>query len=281
MLVAELHGHYVAEAQNSEDYLTSTVFGHLRYLLPNLFWPELFKHILAMPAAGPRTLFDQLAQSGISIKTFDSLDIHFWPSHPTFGCPDLILVFSGKGLKPLVVLVEAKLWAEKSGTGDFDQIVRYLRLLNQPARVHPRLPTEFTSALIYLTERDSLAELEESLKVFEKPIEGRRKIFRLQWQDIIMAASVVLPSTAGIARLILNDVASFLTRRGLKYFSGFHRLDFPAISIQPLNMLKQEIFEYMPLPGLLQIKALPIAQHSTFRKLPLPPVFNIQRGPWL
>jgi hypothetical protein len=34
MLIAELHGKVIAEAQNNEDCLTSWVFGHLRYLPP-------------------------------------------------------------------------------------------------------------------------------------------------------------------------------------------------------------------------------------------------------
>jgi hypothetical protein len=42
MLIAETRGKSAAEVQNNEDYLTSAVFGHLRYVPPNAFWRELF-----------------------------------------------------------------------------------------------------------------------------------------------------------------------------------------------------------------------------------------------
>jgi hypothetical protein len=40
MLIAELHGKGIAEAQDNEDCLTSCVFGHLRYLPPSVFWEQ-------------------------------------------------------------------------------------------------------------------------------------------------------------------------------------------------------------------------------------------------
>ena len=158
MLVAELHGHHIPETANSEDYLTSTVFGHLRYLPPWIFWDELFKEALAMPRAMSGTLAGLLQQLGIEVKNFETLEVRFWSRHPEYGCPDLILVFSGATSQPLIILIEAKLWAEKSGTGEFDQIARYLRLLDKPDGVIPRLPETARSVLIYLTEHDSLAE---------------------------------------------------------------------------------------------------------------------------
>lgn len=41
MLVAENHGKYLKEAHNHEDYLTSSVFGHLRCIPPSQFWSAL------------------------------------------------------------------------------------------------------------------------------------------------------------------------------------------------------------------------------------------------
>src|SRR5258708_23406221 len=160
MLVAELHGHHIPETANSEDYLTSTVFGHLRYLPPRIFWDELFKEALAMPGAMSGTLAGLLPHLGIEIENFEMLEVRFWSRHPEYGCHDLILVFSGAACQPLIILIEAKLWAEKSGTGEFDQIARYLRLLDKPDGVVPRLPETARSVLIYLTEHDSVAELE-------------------------------------------------------------------------------------------------------------------------
>src|SRR5690348_16713172 len=132
MLIAEINGHRVAEAANSEDYLTSAVFSHLRYLSPKMFWNELFKRVLAMPDTESRTLADDIDQRGIAPNAHSEVSIRFWPTHPVHGCPDLILVFTGPDIEPFVILIEAKHWSAKSGTGDSDQIARYLRLLDDP-----------------------------------------------------------------------------------------------------------------------------------------------------
>jgi hypothetical protein len=177
MLLAEIHGHHLLEAANSEDYLTSAVFGHLRYLAPRTFWKTLFKQALAMPEAKSRTLAEHLQVHGIEIESFERLQVCFWPRHPIYGCPDLILVFTGNGTYPMVVLIEAKLWADKSGTGEFDQLARYLRLLDESGAVVPRLPESFLSILIYLTEHDSLMELEESIRIYGNSQEARERVF--------------------------------------------------------------------------------------------------------
>jgi hypothetical protein len=280
MLLAEVHGHHIQEAQNSEDYLTSAVFGHIRYLPPSQFWPELFKYALAMPDAVNRTLSDHLSDIGIEIGKFEALEIHFWPSHPQFGTPDLILVFYGTNLHPLVILIEAKLWAHKSGTGDFDQIARYLRLLDDADHVRPRLPAVFTSALIYLTEHDSLAELEESIGVYENPVKAVTQVFRLQWQDILLAVSYALPSATGPAKLILRDVASFLSRRGLEYFFGFRRVLLPAINPQRVKIFDQGLFMRMTLSFPFKTKRL-MDGSPFFTEIHLPSSFTIRRGAWL
>jgi hypothetical protein len=54
MLVAEVHGKRVAEAQDAEDYLTSAVFGHLRYIPPSVFWPDLFALATGLPNSDGR-----------------------------------------------------------------------------------------------------------------------------------------------------------------------------------------------------------------------------------
>jgi hypothetical protein len=40
MLMAEIRGHGRPETQDDEDYLTSSVFGHLRYIPPSVFWED-------------------------------------------------------------------------------------------------------------------------------------------------------------------------------------------------------------------------------------------------
>jgi len=282
MLLAEIHGHRIPEAANSEDYLTSAVFGHLRYLPPSTFWQTLFESALAMPKAESKTLGEYLEQYGISANKFDSLEIHFWPRHAVHGIPDLILVFSGASVKPLVILIEAKLWSQKSGTGDFDQIARYLGLLDDPQEINPKLPPSFSSALIYLTEHDSLAELEDSVSVCTNPENARSRIFRLQWQDIVVAGRRTISEVTGFQKLLLNDVMRFLCGRNLEYFRGFHRVRLPDVHLQLATLFKPALFTKVPLPSDFPTRVL-IEQNSprllTTMTLPVP--FNIMKGSWL
>lgn len=262
MLVAEIHGHRVSEAANSEDYLTSAIFGHLRYLSPKVFWDEVFNQALGMPGAAPRSLADELKRRGINLTVYEHLEIRFWSAHPVHGCPDLILVFTGGNGEPFVLLIEAKLWSEKSGTGEFDQIARYLRLLGDPASVDPPLPKQFSSALIYLTEHDCLTELEESVEAFGNSGAARHRIFRLQWQDILDAAQRSLHQATGAEKLILSDVAEFLRRRNLEYFRGFQRIALSQIRVERLEVFTQTLFTRVPLSaaftpeGLIESRAI-------------------------
>jgi hypothetical protein len=124
-----------------------------------------------------------------------------------------------------VVLVEVKLGSEKSGTGDRDQLVRYLRILEDIAGVDVRVPAEAARYLIYLTPRESLAEVEDSAARVDEPARDRPRLFRLQWQDLLEAADAAWPGSPRPTCTILADVVRFLRELGLEYFKGMSRLD--------------------------------------------------------
>ena len=52
MLLAEIHGKSEVSVRDHEDYLTSTVFGHLRYVRPGPFWTGLFSRAITLPIRG-------------------------------------------------------------------------------------------------------------------------------------------------------------------------------------------------------------------------------------
>src|SRR5947208_17148977 len=101
MLLAEIHGHVVEGVLGDEDYLTSAIFGHLRYLPPSVFWEDFIAETKGFPSQ--TSLSRELTIRGAKASEYSCLQIHFWPSHPDFGQPDLVLLFSGPGLQPLVV----------------------------------------------------------------------------------------------------------------------------------------------------------------------------------
>jgi hypothetical protein len=262
VLLAELHGKAIAEAQNNEDCLTSCVFGHLRYLPPSVFWEQFLSCAITAPIDGEsRSLTDLLSEQRIYISQYSDLTVNNWPSHPKFGEPDLVLLFSGGGMQPLVILVEAKLWSEKSGVAENDQLARYLRSSSDLGSFNPPLPISANVALVYLTPRESLSEVMETLAMYDS-IEARELLFRVQWQDVIDAAERSLSSEVDpIRRLILNDVTDFLRRRGLEYFKGFS-----TDSKLPL-LDEREVSFYSH-------------GNRAFSMLNLPDSFRLERGAW-
>ena len=220
MLIAEIHGLYVPEAQNSEDYLTSTIFGHLRYIQPGPFWDALFEVAFSEPIAQERINASEYIRqkSGGTLGSFATLHAIFWPEHKA-GVPDLILHFSGNHPQSVAILVEAKLNATKSGIGERDQLARYLRILDSLADLRPPLPADAITLAVYLTTIDSRNELVESLAEYGDTDESRQRLFQLRWQDLVGAIDRTRPNSP-LERLVRDDVRAFLRARDLEYFSG-------------------------------------------------------------
>jgi hypothetical protein len=132
MLLAEIHGKAVREAESDEDMLTSTVFSHLRYVEPACFCPDLFRKILLVDVVGDSgiTLASDLASQGLALDQYERLEVSFWPRISPSAEPDLILTFSDDRQVDLVVLIEAKFMSGKSGSAENDQLLKYYRLLH-------------------------------------------------------------------------------------------------------------------------------------------------------
>ena len=219
MLLAEIRGKACEGVVNSEDYLTSAVFGHLRYVPPCIFWSGLFaKAKSSSLARRDGSLAQYIAETGHRLSEYSRLDIDFWPYDPKFGEPDFILRLSGTGLTPIIIVFEVKLWARKSGTGEFDQLGKYLDLLNnlEPLRVPVPL-----KALVYLTLLDSRTEVQETLSSRGNAELDATRLFHLRWQDVTSSAVTETAMCEGVSALVLRDVATFLTKRGYDYFDGF------------------------------------------------------------
>jgi hypothetical protein len=221
MLLAEIHGKYLADAQGLEDYLTSSVFGHLRYVPPSFFWKDFLRRCRSLPHEGVElTSYDYLRElTGLGIERYESLRVVFWPTHPK-GQPDLLLVFTGLGLRSVVVCVEAKLSSGKSGVEERDQLARYLQACDSLAYMQPHVPADAVSVVVYLTTHDSRGELLESLSVYGESTSARSRLYRLEWQDVLSAADESQSAEKEINLEILRDVASFLRVRDLIHFAG-------------------------------------------------------------
>ena len=229
MLTAEIHGKVVEAAQDSEDQLTSAIFGHLRYLGPNSFWPDLFLRAHGARVDGPQmTMNDYLSNLGVDWVAFERVDVSFWPSHDVFGTPDLVVFFTGSKATPLTIVIEVKLWAGKSGSGENDQLLRHLRLLDRLEELQPPPPRgallrNAVTALVYVCPVSPLPAMMETAELNLEARARSVRLFGLEWQDILEAAECAAVRSAEMPAMILSDVAYFLRRRGLEYFRGFRR----------------------------------------------------------
>jgi len=255
LLIAEIHGKYVPEARNFEDYLTSAVFGHLRYIKQSAFWDTLFDLAKSQPTAlGVMTASEQIRRAiGCSLSSFAALDIAFWPEHEQ-GIPDLVLHFSGNHLRSLVILIEAKLTATKTGKEDRDQLARYLRILDSLGSLRPPMPCDALGLAVYLTATDSRAEIVDSLAQYGDTEQARLRLFHLQWQDLIHAVDRTRPSSEMDA-LIMDDVRTFLRKRNLEYFAGMEdAATIPLVLEEDGDFLRNEpLFDLDSIPTGLDV----------------------------
>lgn len=224
MIEAELRGKVPSELQDDEDLLTSAVFGLLQYVPPSVFWPAV---LMRAESCKGRSFVGRCKELGAHISDYEKVNVHFWPVHQKFGEPDLLLVFSGGDQRPLCFIIEAKLWANKSGREEQDQLNRYLAAMKDSEwlgkvtefRVPVALP-----GLIYLTPRAAWLELHDSIEHAPDYLAAESRLFLLQWQDILEVACEVFPQADEPQRSMLSHIADFLEHRGLAYFRGFSHL---------------------------------------------------------
>lgn len=218
MLVAETRGKRLKEAENHEDYLTSSTFGHLRYIKPNLFWHEL------LSKAKPSTHDESPLTTKLpySIAEYENLQSYFW-HRGEYGEPDLILRFTGDGLPPIIILIEVKLWSSKSG--EKDQLAKYFDILDDLGSAKVPSTDHDLKFMLFLTPRDATAEIKESLSSLPEHHRDNCVIYKLEWQQVLKVAKEESENCSGMEKDILRDVAEFLRRRGLEYFDKFSRND--------------------------------------------------------
>jgi len=208
MLLAEIHGKHCQEARQKEDYLTSAVFGHLRFVLDGCFWQALLTRALSLDSVSLETA---LLKQGFVLDTLDLTSTRFWPWLGQ-DQPDVVLHFCNQQKSELAVVIEAKLWSGKSDFGERDQLLRYLRAADRYFG-----GAETFRPLIYLTAQSGLEDVRDSLdQPMARDLRARQRIFLLEWQDIHEVADTM----RGI-RPLLAETADFLEAVGQIRFRSF------------------------------------------------------------
>src|SRR4051812_38742033 len=99
MIDADLRGKLSRDGTNahsrSEDLLTSTVFGLLRYISPAAGMIEVMRRVRRAwhdPADGT-TRCDPSGTVWLELAVAAGYDVHYWPRFGRWGQPDLLIVF--------------------------------------------------------------------------------------------------------------------------------------------------------------------------------------------
>jgi hypothetical protein len=117
-----------------------------------------------------------------------------------------------------LLIIEAKLYAGKSGVGPNDQLSRYFDLLHDHSALGMLLDDNPMVALIYLTERYAAADVRESVECSRQLLAGTR-MFAMQWQDVLEAGREV----DGGSNSVIGETVRFLEIRGFERFRGFDK----------------------------------------------------------
>jgi hypothetical protein len=205
MIQAELHGK-LFEIENSEDVLTSNVFGLLKYL-PNDVFLNILDH--AETLSGKKIEFD--------LKSYIP-EFIFWENIKDYGEPDLIIKFRNKEGHELILCIEVKYYSSKSGDGENDQLKRYFEALSITSK-----EKSCFLGVVYLTKYPSRKELEDSLyHIKQKELDdAEEKLFQLRWFEITKSLENYNGVLNRHENLILKDLIKYLKYKNFVEFTGF------------------------------------------------------------
>jgi len=186
----------------SEDLLTASVFGPLRYLPFN----EYLKPILEQSR--------NLDGKNIQLPNSDDMPtLDFWPTRYRRE-PDLELE-----MPAMKIFVEVKFHSGKSGDGEHDQ------LANQYEDLYKS--TDRKKAVIYLTKHRSMPkeELQKSISNVNPSSLTKKfqdSLFWLSWFDMWSFISMKNKQVSTHPeKLILQDLCELMEKQGLAHFTGF------------------------------------------------------------
>lgn len=218
MIESTLNGKSSLEIFDNEDFLTSTIFGFLEYFSPAELWNLIFKYAVNIHK---ENIKDILIDEGLNSINNYKVKLYYWEYFDSYGEPDIVLeLYSNEEKKKFLIIIEVKLWSPKSNSNEGDQLIRYLRLFNDHKfreRMYSSSMENIIIGLIYLTPRNSLREIKESIISSKNNIEDSKKLFALRWQEIYDIL-INIDSES----YIYEKLAKFIGKIGLTPFYGFN-----------------------------------------------------------
>ena len=228
-----------------EDVLTSTIFGLLKYIRPDMLLIPFIESAFLYDEKRTK-LWEELFSEGIELRCYREIEYFFWAWNQYYGEPDLILIFRNHihGLDDLLLVVEAKFKSGKSGTNEKDQLVRYFEAINNDI-------DNFTESsvsnfkgrkglIIYLTEAQAHLDIAASNKIIQTRYqEVEERVFHLRWHQLSKTTEKMYPFYTVYEKAMADDLIMYMDKLGLRHFFG---ISLPDNSLISTLSLKHPIF---------------------------------------
>jgi len=228
-----------------EDILTSTVFGILKYIRPDMLLIPFIESAFLYNEQ-KTSLWEALFLEGIDMRCYREVEYVFWAWNQKYGEPDLVQIFRNHihGIDDLLLIIEAKFKSDKSGTDEKDQLARYFEAINDDiGNFSDSSVSNFKGIkgyIIYLTEAKSNLEMEGSNKIIQKKYPGiGGKIFQLRWHQLTETIEKMYPFYTVYEKAMADDLIMYMDKLGLRHFFG---ISLPDNSLISTLSLKHPIF---------------------------------------
>lgn len=231
--------------QYTEDILTSTVFGTIKYLKPDAILIPFIESAFLYDE-NRTTLWQKLKSVGIELRCYQEVEYVFWAWNQKFGEPDLILIFKNHihGEDDFLLVVEAKFKSGKSGTDENDQLARYFEAISYDINNFSESSVSAFNGkkgyIVYLTESEAYSDILASTQIIQsKYNEVKENVFHLRWHQLYKTLETMYPFYSSYENVIVDDLMQYMEKVGLRDFSG---ISLPDESLCPEFIQPYPIF---------------------------------------
>lgn len=229
----------------TEDILTSTVFGTLKYIRSDMILIP-FVESAFLYNEQRTTLWQKLNSEGIELRCYQKVEYAFWTWNQNKGEPDLILIFKNHvhGLDDLLLVIEAKFKSGKSGTEENDQLVRYFEAINNDIEIFTEPSVSSFKGkkgyIVYLTEAEAYSDINATTKIIESRYPKiKENVFHLRWHQLYKTLDIMDKYYTSFEKSIADDLKKYLEKLGLRDFSG---ISLPDKSLSSAFLLPYPVF---------------------------------------
>ncbi len=210
----------------TEDILTSTVFGTIKYLKPDAVLIPFIESAFLYDK-NRTTLWKKLNSEGIELRCYRDIEYVFWAWNQHYGEPDLILIFRNHihGEDDFLLVVEAKFKSGKSGINENDQLVRYFDAIN--INIENFTETAISSFkgikgyIVYLTESEAYLDISATNQIIQSKYNDiRENVFHLRWHQLYKVFEKMYSFYTTYEKAIVDDLMLYMEKVGLRDFSG-------------------------------------------------------------